>query len=131
MSRIIVLFALPLVLAGCATVAPGAPPPDPALTWLRLGQTASVEGPRITPLSLIEDSRCPARVTCVWAGQVRVTVRVPTGGGGSRVVEVASHRPVPVADGTLELVEVRPTKRSEAAIPPGDYRLGFRFRGSL
>ena len=131
MSRITALFALPLALAGCATVAPGAPPPDPALTWLRLGQTAPVDGPQITPLSLIEDSRCPAQVSCVWAGQVRVTVRVPNGGGGSKVVEVASRRPVPVADGTLELVEVRPTRRTEAAIPPGDYRLGFRFSGGL
>lgn len=127
LSLAVLPFAL---LAGCATTGQANPGPDRSLTWLRLGQTASVGGPRVTPLSLIEDSRCPAKVACVWAGQVRVTVRVTTG-AGTRNIELATRRPVAVADGTLELVDVRPAKRADAAIPKADYRFGLRFSGGL
>lgn len=130
MSKPALIAVLPLTLAACVTPAASASPPDPTLTYLHFGQTGTVDGPRIAPLSLIEDSRCPASVACAWAGQVRVTVRIMTG-RGAVVREMTSSRPVAVADGSLELVDVRPVKRTEAAIPARDYRLGFRFRGGL
>lgn len=37
---------------------------------VRLGQTADVCGPRVTPLRVVEDSRCPMNSRCVWAGRV-------------------------------------------------------------
>jgi hypothetical protein len=68
---------------------------------------------------------------CVWAGQVRLRLRI----GRGETVEITSGKPIHVADGTLELVEVRPDKvaggSSGGAIEPSAYRFGFRFRGGL
>jgi hypothetical protein len=109
------------------------PPPveqGPSLTYAALGQTVTVDGPRITPLEVLEDSRCPMNARCVWAGQLRLRVRIESGTGGT--VELTSGKPVNVADGTLELVEVRPDKVAGSAngtVKPADYRFGLRFMG--
>ena len=49
---------------------------------LRVGQTASVapQGPIIEFVEVVEDSRCPANVTCVWAGRALILVRVSSSG---------------------------------------------------
>lgn len=107
-----------------------APERGPALTYAALGQTVRVDGPRVTPLEVLEDSRCPMNARCVWAGQVRLRVRIESGTGGT--LELTSGKPVNVADGTLELVEVRPDKvagSGNAAVKPADYRFGLRFMG--
>lgn len=108
-----------------------AQPDAPALTYGALNQTVNVGGPRITPLTVLEDSRCPMNARCVWAGQVRLQVRIESGTGG--VIELTSGKPVTVADGTLELVETRPDKMAGAsnhgAVKPSEYRFGFRFMG--
>lgn len=110
--------------------APPMPEPTASLTYAALGQTVGVDGPRVTPLEVLEDSRCPMNARCVWAGLVRLRVRIESGTGG--MVELTSGKPVSVADGTLELVEVRPDKvagSGNGAIKPADYRFGLRFMG--
>ena len=77
------------------------------------GETAYVDGPKVTPLELIEDSRCPKGVNCVWAGQVRIKVRV-TGGSWSKELELVSGKPVQVADGA-RLCGRDPQRRSRRA----------------
>jgi hypothetical protein len=49
---------------------------------LALGQTARLEEAdlSLTFSDLLEDSRCPSQVTCVWAGQAIIRVRVQQGG---------------------------------------------------
>ena len=126
MKQLLPLLAA-LALAGCVTTPPQA---DSGLAYARIGQTVTAGGPRVTPLALIEDSRCPQGVQCVWAGQVRIAARVATGSGSS-VRELTMGKPVPVADGTLTLADVQPTKRKDTTIAPGDYRFGFRFDGGL
>ncbi|MBB4859002.1 hypothetical protein HNO88_002328 [Novosphingobium chloroacetimidivorans] len=125
------LAAMALTLTGCAATVPPSPSVGQAdgLTRAALGQTVGVGGPKVTPLALLEDSRCPANVRCVWAGRVRLSVRVDLG-SGSQVRELTLGAPVPVADGTLELVEVLPEKVA-GTIAPQDYRFGFRFMGGL
>lgn len=124
-----------LALAGCTIIPPAAsPPPTPEAHSLpirgRLGETLSVDGPQVRLLAMLEDSRCPADVHCVWAGQVRLSVAIITGAGEERR-EIVSHSPIAVADGTLELVEVLPAARAGTPIAPAEYRFGFRFLGGL
>lgn len=45
-----------------------------------LEQTVEVDGVKITFLEVLEDSRCPKDVTCIWEGRVRVLVGVETPG---------------------------------------------------
>ena len=127
MRTLITLMAAPLALAGCATTSP---PAQDGVARAALNQKVHVDGPQVTPLAVLEDSRCPAEVQCVWAGQVRLAIRVHLG-SGDREMEITSGVPLPVADGTLELVEIIPARRSGADIKPNDYRFGFRFMGGL
>lgn len=127
MNRLSVLVA-PLLLTGCATT----PPVEATAGPIRagIGQTVAVDGPKVTPLEVIEDSRCPKGVQCVWAGRVRISVRIDLG-AGSQTRELTLGKPEHIADGTLELVEVLPDKLADRTILPEDYRFGFRFAGGL
>lgn len=120
-----------LTLVGCTTASLPAPPED-GLTRAAIGQTVAVGGPKVTPLAILEDSRCPAGVQCVWAGRVRISARIDLG-SGSETREFTQGIPVPVADGMLELVEVQPAKAAPRARPltSTDYRFAFRFMGGL
>lgn len=127
--RSALLFAVLLVLPGCATSSQGGGLSPDGLSRARLGETVPVGGPRVTPLGVLEDSRCPTNVHCVRAGEVRLSVRIDLG-SGSQIREVTQGRPISVADGMLELVEVRPDKTTDT-IAPKDYRFGLRFMGGL
>jgi len=97
---------------------------------LRLGQTANLGGPKVTPLKVLEDSRCPMEARCIWAGRVRLQVRIELGSGTS-VQELASDRPLPVADGKLELLGTMPPTSTQRPIAQGDYRFALKFSGGI
>src|SRR5687768_13727984 len=97
---------------------------------VRLSETAYVDGPRVRPDRLIEDSRCPIDVVCVWAGRVVLRATV-FGGNWSKQVDLTLGSPVPVADGTLTLVAVEPARRSSDPADPQQLRFTFAFQGGL
>ncbi|MCC6925782.1 hypothetical protein [Novosphingobium sp.] len=123
------LFPLALIaaLGGCVTTSRAQ---DDGSIAARLGQQVDLGGPKVTPIKVLEDSRCPQEVDCVWAGRVRLEVRIETGAGAS-VRELASDSPLPVADGTLELVRTDPPRSNQGTIAQQDYRFALRFRGGL
>ena len=100
------------------------------LSHARFGQTTYVDGPRVTPVRLLEDSRCPMEARCVWAGQVRIEARVRTG-RSVRLRELTLGKPLRVADGMLELASVMPPRSTQHPLRRRDYRFGFRFDGGL
>ena len=121
------LLAPLAALAACATV----PPEDSGgLSWARIGETVNVGGPTVTPLKLVEDSRCPQGVQCIWAGQVVVsaTISTPT---MKLTRDLTLGEPFQVADGALVLAEVQPVLRKDTPTTPADYRFGFRFDGGI
>lgn len=99
-------------------------------TEVRLGQRADLGGPRVTVLKVLEDSRCPMEARCVWAGRVRLSIRIELG-SGTTLRELASDKPLAVADGTLELLGTMPPKSTQRTIAPGDYRFALKFSGGL
>jgi hypothetical protein len=105
-------------------------PAPPAPITARLGQNVIVDGPRVRPIAIIEDSRCPRGVQCIWAGQVRLKIRVGQGRSSS-VKEVTYGSSVAVADGSLSLVSVTPERVAGRTLNPRDYRFGFTFAGGL
>ena len=121
------LIAAPVLLSGCIYYKN---PRSDGIARAKLGETVVVNGPRVTPLAVIEDSRCPTTVKCVWAGQVRLSVRIDLGSGSS-TRELTLGKPAEVADGALTLVEVTPERRGNWALYPEDYRFGFKFAGGL
>ena len=120
------IFSLctPLLLAACVTSHGGMLREGPA----RIGQTVSVDGPTVRPLAVVEDSRCPMDVVCVWAGRVVVRAEVGTG-RGKQEMQLTLGQPVQVADGALTLRQVGPASRQGKPIKPGDYRFTFEFAG--
>ena len=120
-------IAMVVLLAGCASTPS---PHTDGIARARFGETAYVDGPRVTPLAIVEDSRCPHGVRCVWAGRLRITARIDLG-SGSQTRELTLHKPEAVADGTLELVEATPYPTRDRVIEGTDYRFGFRFMGGL
>ena len=125
--KIALLPPLAFALVSCATIQPD----SDGITRVALAQTAYVGGPKVTPLAVVEDSRCPMNARCVWAGQVRLAVRIDTG-QGYVTREITSNKPIPVADGSLELVEVTPDRVAGGEpISKRDYRFGFKFAGGI
>lgn len=124
----------PLPAAPAASQLPAPLPEGPVPIEAALGQTVWVDGPRITPIEVLEDSRCPMNARCVWAGRVRLRVRIDLG-SGSEMREIMAGEPTQVADGSLELVSVTPDRVAGAegaqGIDPAAYRFGFNFAGGL
>ena len=128
MFKFALRLALPAaLLTGCVT--PQQTNEDGSVD-ARLGQTVSLGGPRITPLKVLEDSRCPMEARCVWAGRLRLSVRVTTGAGTS-VQELATGQPLAVADGQLVLQGVMPPRSTQRTLLPSDYRFTLKFSGGL
>ena len=117
--KLIIPVAL-LALTACATVPASEFANGPTAP---LGEVANLEGLTVRPLEIVEDSRCPAAVQCVWAGRVRI--RAEISGDGTR--ELTLGEPAAVSGGTLTLVDVRPGKRTPETIPQRAYQFTFRF----
>jgi hypothetical protein len=124
MKQLVPILAA-LALAACGPKSTPAPPPGPTAA---LGQAGEVNGLRFRPIEVLEDSRCPARVQCVWAGQVRLMVAVgsPTGGEISRH-EVTLGKPLVVHGGALTLVSVDPPKGTMGSMEREAYRFTFIY----
>lgn len=122
------MLAAPFALAACATM-PAAP--QDGIARAGLNERVYVDGPYVTPLAVLEDSRCPINARCVWAGRVRLSVRIDLG-ARSETREIASDAPIQVADGQLALVEVQPDRMAgDRPGAPKPYRFGFTFAGGL
>ena len=114
------------LLTGCVTTRTN----DDGSIDGKLGQTVNVGGPKVTPLQVLEDSRCPMEAKCIWAGRVRLSVRVATGAGSS-IQELSSDKPLQVADGQLVLQGVMPPRSTQRTLAPSDYRFTLKFSGGL
>ncbi len=128
MSKLAITAFAALVLAGGASAPVAAVMPLPPLTQARLGETVTVGPYRVTPVSVLEDSRCPAMVTCVWSGQVRLSVRIVALRGGERFAgEMTSMRPLQLRRGELRLRTIAPANTKAGNPRPAQYHFGFQF----
>lgn len=90
-----------------------------------LGEPFETIGASITPLELLEDSRCPADAECIWPGQIRIRALVERD-GREREITLTDKRVAPVLSGNLELTRIWPDRTiSTGKIAPEAYR--FRF----
>ncbi len=118
--------ALLIASSACVVI----PPAKSDGVDVAFGQTAYVNGPKIRPIKLIEDSRCPMNARCAWAGRIRILVAWVKA-DGEQQVELTLGEPMPLADGALTLTAVNPSKMAgegqELAL--SDYRFSFQFAG--
>lgn len=85
----------------------------------KIGETKNFGSVSIKPISVEEDSRCPANANCVWAGRVRVKILV---NGNESVVTLGEA--FTTQNVVITLTEVLPQK-TMTAIETSLYRFSF------
>ncbi len=126
LARFALLLALP-TLGACAII-----PDTPRVgqeaasqgTPIAIGQSAWLGDAIVTPLALVEDSRCPADAQCVQAGKLTVSTRI-TSTHWQQTVPLTLGEPYRVMSRNFVLVSATPTKNAGQEIPPGAYRFAF------
>lgn len=93
----------------------------------RIDERVSLGDVAVTPLAVLEDSRCALDVTCVQAGTVRVRVLLESGLGVAEQ-EFELSRPITTEAELVELVAVAPTPESTTEIAAQDYVFTFSVR---
>lgn len=68
------------------------PVPEGEPFELPMGASALVEGGlEVTFVAVLEDSRCPANVECVWEGVARISVELGRDGEAAATYELSTH----------------------------------------
>ena len=127
MKRIFPIFAA-LSLAACATYANGPivdGGPVRADGMAMLGQPTRVGRLVVTPISVVEDSRCPINARCVWAGRLIVSTRID-GTGWRETSNLELGKPILTHGFSLQLSSGEPGKMAGTQPePPRPYLFGF------
>ena len=107
-------------LSACVTVR--APQPGPA--WVALNETAHEGRISLTPLEVVENSRCPVDAECVWEGRFVLLTRLSADG---RQAErgLTLGEPELFEGVEVTLVDFRPAPQTETSTEPADYRFLF------
>lgn len=89
-----------------------------------LGQSTRVGALTVTPEALIEDSRCPADVQCVWAGRLVLRARIE-GRGWRETADLTLGRAYVTRGTRLTLIRVEPERTSQSPPSQSSYRFAF------
>ena len=96
----------------------------------QLGDRKASDRPSVRGVDVVEDSRCPIDVTCVWAGEItlRLSVKVRSKDASER--ELKAGESAVIEDREIKLERVEPAPRSTAKIDRADYRATLRVSPS-
>lgn len=125
--RNVLLILAPLALAACATSL-DTPIVDAEVVRdqgpVAVGEALRLGDVYVTPITVVEDSRCPDDVQCVWQGTVKVETRID--GAGWRETQIVEwQKPTWVRGHRIVLDRVLPDPHSGHRITLEDYRLSF------
>lgn len=141
MIRSIALLTFFAFLTMLACAPESEPPQSPTydesiLFTLEFDETSSCtcdEGPDVSFIQLVEDSRCPTLVACIWEGQVIVKLDfneqdIELGISSNVSIQAIDT----VGQWSIELLEVRPHPENANDIPvASDYELDLIVRGGI
>lgn len=75
---------------------------------------------------VVEDSRCPTDVTCVWAGEVKVQLSTRIDAAKAVPHEIVAGQQATVGEFRVIVVQVQPEKVSTREISPEEYRMTLK-----
>jgi hypothetical protein len=93
---------------------------------LGIGQSANIEGEKLVIKfkAVLEDSRCPVNVVCVWAGNGKVEFEILDIDGQNKTVTLNTEeepRVTTLKGHNLKLISLNPPRIDGVSISPGDY----------
>jgi hypothetical protein len=128
-----VVFALLVLACNSSPTDPGSSASfRDATIVLQFGNSNQVNTDlRVSFAQVVEDSRCPASVACVWQGNGAIRLDITTGGGAqSATLNTAGGTSFPreasLAGYTFTLVELGPQRQTTDPIPLQQYRATIR-----
>jgi len=95
--------------------------------WASRPGQAMLNGLSITPLELVEDSRCPINARCIWAGRLILKARID-GAGWRETVNLTLGQPYATHGTGLVLISAAPGKMAGSAPSPPASQFGFEPR---
>jgi hypothetical protein len=125
-ASLVVLLAVGCGLTGAAWKPPSAVEARAEIALgdeftLSIGQTASIgdeTGLQVTFEAVLEDSRCPSGVSCVWAGDAVVSIAAVDSTGRTTRLELHTNTSfdaaAPVDDLSVHLVGLAPTPSAQS-----------------
>ena len=132
MTRLAVILMC-LALATCGADASQTQAIDlGAEVTLAPGATVSVKSAKLKVrfVAVIEDSRCPRGLTCVWAGEVKVSLAIQESSKAEALVEIVEGGSTVAGGYRVTLVRVVPAPANGMNIVPQDYRVTLRVNTS-
>ena len=124
-GKVCIVVLAGLLAAGCSDE-PVGPVPGETFTLAPGDQvTLSPLGTHVRFIEVSEDSRCPLRVQCVWAGDGAVVLEVaPRDGDATEHTVHTTEGPDAVIVGSYELtlLSLSPYPEEPGDIEPADYR---------
>ena len=94
----------------------------------RIGETVSALGIIVTPVEIIEDSRCPSDVNCFQAGTVKLKTNLATLGYTEAERIFTLNIPITTNLAIVTLVAVEPEANSKVKIKDADYIFHFEIQ---
>lgn len=91
---------------------------------MKIGESITLNGLRITFRSVEADSRCPIDAVCVWAGDGEVALKIDQSGKSAVASLHTTLEPKKTewSGYTISLVSLSPARRASVPVKPEDYR---------
>ncbi|MBP9757381.1 MAG: hypothetical protein KBD06_02160 [Candidatus Pacebacteria bacterium] len=110
--------------AKCEFIACPPPTEKSGAIHTTIGQRMTALNVTITPHDVVDDSRCPADVQCIWAGTAHVRATVVTPAGTSEEM-FELGKGMTVGEHTITLTGLTPAPQAGETIPDSSYRFSF------
>lgn len=128
--RISLLF---LIMLCTGTLHAGRPNSTPVEVTIKIGQSVDCGGGMAIRFDdVLQDSRCPEGVACVWAGNAKVSVTVTKTGKEPARVELNTNLEPRIAKAlscTMEIIRLDPLRRVNEKVDKNVYVLRLKVTG--
>ncbi len=89
---------------------------------LSLGNIVTFKDLSVSLLKVVDDSRCPQGVTCVWAGTANTELQISDSAGTS-TQKIELGKAVTVGNQTIEIVSISPFPSKDKSISQSEYKV--------
>jgi hypothetical protein len=100
---------------------------------LKIDQRAVIKGEGLAVVfeSVLEDSRCPEGVDCIWSGNARIRIRSSKQGQTPATIELntdAGPKSSSYLNYEVRLVELKPRPKANEAVRPHEYKAALMIK---